>query len=77
MNKITFVGIILIIGLFSLQYSLVGLRGTNMITQEERTPPFETLPPLESQIREVQVIYICPDDSVKLKKIRRSADMLL
>ncbi|MGB0851527.1 MAG: hypothetical protein ACPGTP_09775 [Bacteroidia bacterium] len=76
MNKIIFVGIILITGLFSLQFSLMGYHSTNKTAQEQSENNIHSIqnPTLENN---VQVIYICPDDSTTINNVNRAVDILL
>ena len=76
MNKIVFIGIILLSGLFSLQYSLVGPRSTN--TQEKAVieTSFQTNTFTEPETK-YQVIYICPDDTTKIQEIKDAFKIML
>ena len=77
MKKIVFVGIILVSGLFSLQYSLFGSHGDKMSSTP--SDAFETnafsFPECEPTY---EVIYVCPEDSTQFKKNwEKAAKMLL
>jgi hypothetical protein len=77
MKKIVFVGIILVSGLFSLQYSLFGSHGDKLLSND--TQAFETkafcFPDKEPTY---EVIYVCPEDSTQFKKKwEKAAKMLL
>jgi len=76
MKKIVFVGIILVSGLFSLQYSLFGSHGDKL--QSTYTNAFEAkgfcIPETETKY---EVIYVCPEDSVQFKKLEQAAKILL
>ena len=75
MNKISFIGLILICGLFSLQYSLLGPRSENTYTHIR--PEVKTIIQNSITGRRVEVVYICPDDSLQIKRIERAAEILL
>ncbi|PCJ64602.1 MAG: hypothetical protein COA58_12760 [Bacteroidetes bacterium] len=76
MKKIAFVGIILVSGLFSLQYSLFGSHGERYL--QNNLPAFETEAfCAPNEITKYQVIYICPDDSSQLKKLEEAVRILL
>lgn len=76
MNKIIFVGIILITGLFSLQFSLMGFHSTNKTAQNQSNTDIKSF---ENSIlkNNVQVIYICPEDSATINNVNRAVDILL
>ncbi|MDA8886232.1 hypothetical protein N9I68_01490 [Bacteroidia bacterium] len=76
MNKIVFIGIILLSGLFSLQYSLVGPRSTKTLEKGVIEPSFQTNEITEPETK-YQVIYICPDDTTKIQKIREAFKIML
>lgn len=62
MQKIVFVGIILIIGLFSLQYSIATLYGRQFSANNSVKIP--ELVPVKLPVPECKVIYIYPSDTV-------------
>lgn len=74
MKKIVFVGIILVSGLFSLQYSLMGTHGDRL---DLNKPADFTAAELPNSIKKTQVIYICPDDTAAINKLHKTFDMLL
>lgn len=75
MNKIAFIGLILICGLFSLQYSLLGQRSKNTYTYLESVA--EKMDESLTTGRRIEVVYICPDDSLQMRRIERAAEILL
>lgn len=61
MQKIVFVGIILIIGLFSLQYSISDI----YITPAEKETKAKTF----QEVRYVtEIVYVCPVDSIDTRQ---------
>jgi hypothetical protein len=62
MQKIVFVGIILIIGLFSLQYSISTLYTDQF--SPNKSPAIPTLVPVNLITPECHVIYVYPADTV-------------
>ena len=76
MNKIVFIGIILITGLFSLQYSLIGYHSSNNFVEVEDVPLFD-LDSSPSNENNVQVIYICPEDTLTINRMNKAIEMLL
>jgi len=62
MQKIVFVGIILIIGLFSLQYSISTLYTDQF--SPNKSPAIPTLVPVNLVTPECHVIYVYPTDTV-------------
>ena len=73
MEKIVFVGIILVSGLFSLQYSLMGTHGDRL--NQNNTADF-TAAEFPNSIKN-QVVYICPDDTAAINKLHKTFDLLL
>ena len=73
MKKIIFVGIILVSGLFSLQYSLMGTHGERL--NQNNTADF-TAAEFPNSIKN-QVVYICPDDTAAINKLHKTFDLLL
>ena len=73
MKKIVFVGIILVSGLFSLQYSLMGTHGDRL--NQNNTADF-TAAEFPNSIKN-QVVYICPYDTAAINKLHKTFDMLL
>ncbi|GEM_PF-737514 len=74
MKKIIFVGIILVSGLFSLQYSLMGTHGDRL--GQKKSADF-TAAELPNTVKEYEVVYICPDDTAMINKLHKTFDMLL
>ena len=62
MQKIVFVGIILIIGLFSLQYSIASLYSDQFNANSTTVTP--ALVPVNLVTPECKVIYIYPTDTI-------------
>lgn len=74
MKKIIFVGIILVSGLFSLQYSIMGHHGDKL--NQKKDVGFTTAE-LPGVVKEYEVVYICPDDTATINKLHKSFDLLL
>lgn len=62
MQKIVFVGIILIIGLFSLQYSIASLYSDQFSAKNQDVKP--TVVPVSLVSPNCKVIYVYPTDTV-------------
>jgi len=62
MQKIVFVGIILIIGLFSLQYSISTLYSDQFLPSKNEAKP--ALVPVNLVTPECRIIYVYPADTV-------------
>ncbi len=75
MNKIAFIGIILIIGLFSLQYALLGSRSEQSVTAHKEVPVFQNIQFAATQ--HVQVVYICPGDTARIQKLEEERRLKL
>ncbi|NNJ54547.1 MAG: hypothetical protein HKP14_00365 [Bacteroidia bacterium] len=65
MQKIVFVGIILVIGLFSLQFSLAPYYTKSFKAQEiAASPKSEVISPVNYIERNCRIIYVHPQDTI-------------
>lgn len=62
MKKIVFVGLVLTIGLFSLQYNLIGKRGYGSMSSVDTTSKTSnTDPRLDTVKSTIPVVHYCPE----------------
>lgn len=76
MKKIAFIGIILLAGLFSLQFILIGPRSENVVNTPEVAQLSDSLLVIDP-VDQVEVIYLCPDDSATRMFIEKATRRLL
>lgn len=71
-----FIGLILLAGLFSLQFALMGPRSENIVTQKQEVKLVDTMPETKT-VTKVEVVYLCPSDTVLMARIERAKTLLL